>query len=321
MTKLCMTFMLAATTFAVNAERVKATFTIVDDWGAPVTNASVKILTPRHAYTLSWNKSIPYSEYNTKTDEKGCATCSFASPQRRFSLCLYAPGFYYERQSNIFFGKSNELNVPILMRKIVNPIEMIMTELVRCQFPSNEGTFYFDLEKGDWVAPGREGAVADLGIEYSCRVSEARTECRTKITFLSGGAYKRKKINSYSFKSEYRADTNEVYETTFLHTLSFDMPGRVNRILSSALAEDEYLVFRTRVVRDKDGKIISANYGKIYGAMGAFQNFGYSSCFFNPVQNDTNLEDIRMFRRYEAIKRQEEERSRKSWDIMGLFGK
>ncbi len=204
MTKLCLTLTLTAAALAASADRVKATFTVVDDWGAPVTNAFLKILTPRYAYTLSWNRSIPYSEYNTKTDEKGCATCSFASPQRRFTLYVDAAGFYPEERGDIFFGKSNELNVPFLMRKIVKPVEMVKTELVCLPFPSEKGTFYVDLEKGDWVLPGRKGVVADLRVEYLCHNSEGRMESTAKITFLSGGAYKRKKINSYSFESEYR---------------------------------------------------------------------------------------------------------------------
>ncbi len=300
MRKLIITLTLTIVALAASAERVKATFTILDDWGAPVTNASLKILTPKNAFTLSWNKSIPYSEYNTKTDEKGYASCSFSSPQRRFTLYVDASGFYPEERGDIFFGKANELNVPILMRKIVKPIEMIKTKLVCLPFPSEKGTFYVDLEKGDWVLPGRKGVVADLSVEYSCHNSEGRTESTAKITFLSGGAYKRKKINSYSFKSEYRADTNEVYETTFLHSLSFDTPVYGNRILSSALAEDEYLVFRTRVVRDKDGKIVSANYGKIYGEIAAFRNFGYRRCFFNPVPNDTGLEEMEAYEVYKS---------------------
>lgn len=291
---------LTTAALAASADRVKATFTVVDDWGVPVTNASLKILTPKNAFTLSWNKSIPYSEYNTKTDEKGYASCSFSSPQRRFTLYVDATGFYPEERGDIFFGKANELNVPFLMRKIVKPVEMVKTELVYAPYPSDEGTFYFDLEKGDWVLPGRKGVVADLGVEYSYRDSEGRTESRAKITFLSGGAYKRKKIDSSSFKSEYLANTNEVYEATFLHSLSFDTQGRGNRILNRALAEDEYLVFRTRVVRDKDGKIISANYGKIYGRIDAFRHFGYTCCFFNPVPNDTGLEEMEAYNIYKS---------------------
>lgn len=300
MMKLFMTFMLTTAALAASADRVKATFTVVDDWGSPVTNASLKILTPKNAFTLSWNKSIPYSEYNTKTDEKGYASCSFSSPQRRFTLYVDATGFYPEERGDIFFGKANELNVPFLMRKIVKPVEMVKTELVYAPYPSDEGTFYFDLEKGDWVLPGRKGVVADLGVEYSYRDSEVRTESRAKITFLLGGAYKRKKIDSSSFKSEYRANTNEVYEATFLHSLSFDTQGRGNRILNRALAEDEYLVFRTRVVRDKDGKIISANYGKIYGRIDAFRHFGYTCCFFNPIPNDTGLEEMEAYKIYKS---------------------
>ena len=300
MRKLFIALTLMTVALAASAERVKATFTIVDDWGAPVTNAYLKILTPKNAFTLSWNGPIPHSEYNTKTDEKGCATCSFASPQRRFTLYVDATVFYPEERGDIFFGKANELNVPFLMRKIVKPVEMVKTELVYAPYPSDEGTFYFDLEKGDWVLPGRKGVVADLGVEYSYRDSEGRTESRAKITFLSGGAYKRKKIDSSSFKSEYRANTNEVYEATFLHSLSFDTQGRGNRILNRALAEDEYLVFRTRVVRDENGKIISANYGKIYGRIDAFRHFGYTCCFFNPIPNDTGLEEMEAYEVYKS---------------------
>ena len=188
MRKLFIALTLTTSAFAASAERVKATFTILDDWGVPVTNASLKILTPKNAFTLSWNKSIPYSEYNTKTDEKGYASCSFSSPQRRFTVYIKASGFYPERRSNLSFGKVNEINVPILLRKIIKPVEMVKTEFVCVQFPSDKGIFYFDLEKGDWVLPGRNGVVADLGVEYSCRDSEGRTESSAKITFLSGGA-------------------------------------------------------------------------------------------------------------------------------------
>ena len=64
--------------------------------------------------------------------------------------------------------------------------------------------------------------------------------------------------------------------------------------------QDEYLVFRTRVVRDKDGKIVSANYGKIYGEIAAFRNFGYRRCFFNPVPNDVGLEEMEAYEVYKS---------------------
>lgn len=300
MNKLLTLILACANVLVVNAERVKTTFTIIDDWGAPVTNACLEIVTPRDAYTLSWNGSIPHTKHFTKTDEKGIASCSFASPQRCFTVYIIAPGYYPEERSNISFGSTNEINVSILMRKIIKPVSMIKTKLVCLPFPSEKGTFYVDLEKGDWVLPGRKGVVADLSVEYSCHDSEGRTESAAKITFLTGGAYKRKKIDSYCFQSEYSVDTNEVFNASFLHSLSFDTKGYGNRIASLALEKDEYLVFRTRVVRDKDGKIVSANYGKIYGEIAAFRNFGYRRCFFNPVPNDVGLEEMEAYEVYKS---------------------
>ena len=300
MRKLIITLTLTTIALAASAERVKSTFNIFDDWGAPVTNACLEIVTPRDAYTLSWNGSIPHTKHFTMTDEKGIASCSFASPQRCFTVYIIAPGYYPEEKSNISFGSTNEINVPILMRKIIKPISMIKTKLVCLPFPSDKGTFYVDLEKGDWVLPGRKGVVADLSVEYSCHDSEGRTESTAKITFLSGGAYKRKKIVSSCFQSEYSADTNEVFNASFLHSLSFDTKGHGNRISSLALEKDEYLVFRTRVVRDKDGKIVSANYGKIYGEIAAFRNFGYRRCFFNPIPNDVGLEEMEAYEVYKS---------------------
>ena len=300
MRKFIFTLTFTTVALAASAERVKATFKIFDDWGAPVTNACLEILTPRDAYTLSWNRSIPQTEHFTRTDKKGIASCSFASPQRLFTLYVRATGFYPERRSNISFGSTNEINVPILMRKIIKPVEMIKTKLVCLPFPSEKGTFYVDLEKGDWVLPGRKGVTPDLKIEYEYRDSEGRTGSNAKIIFLSGGAYKRKKIDSYCFQSEYAVDTNEVFNASFQHSLSFDTKGYGNRIASLALEKDEYLVFRTRVVRDKDGKIVSANYGKIYGEIAAFRNFGYRRCFFNPVPNDVGLEEMEAYEVYKS---------------------
>lgn len=132
MRKLFIALTLTTAALAASAERVKATFTILDDWGVPVTNASLKILTPKNAFTLSWNKSIPYCSY------KDC---------------------------------------------------------------------------GDY------GAV---------RVAE----------------------------------------------------------------DDEYLVFRTRIVKDEKGNIVSANYGKIYGGIRTVGFIGASAIYFNSNPNDVNMEEM-----------------------------
>jgi hypothetical protein len=65
--------------------------------------------------------------------------------------------------------------------------------------------------------------------------------------------------------------------------------------MEEMLAKDQGLVVRTRTKVDAEGRIISANYGKIYGAIGASSfplQISTTSAvfFFNPAGNDTSLE-------------------------------
>ena len=89
--------------------------------------------------------------------------------------------------------------------------------------------------------------------------------------------------------TEYRADTNAVYVSEYPFQNSM---GGSRKIIGIA-ADDEYLVFRTRIVRDEKGEIVSQNYGKIYGLVRALGEFSFKGLFFNPTPNDTNIEELR----------------------------
>ena len=69
---------------------------------------------------------------------------------------------------------------------------------------------------------------------------------------------------------------------------------RTKILKSQELGKDQYLIFRVRTVTDKEGKIVSANYGKIYGPieygrMGQADRLMFSY-YLNPTANDRNLE-------------------------------
>ena len=145
MRKFLFTLALTTVALAASAERVKSTFNIFDDWGAPVTNACLEIVTPRDAYTLSWNGSIPHTKHFTRTDEKGIASCSFASPQRCFTVYIIAPGYYPEERSNISFGSTNEINVSILMRKIIKPVSMRLSSSFFIVLGNSNNCFFVHL--------------------------------------------------------------------------------------------------------------------------------------------------------------------------------
>ena len=50
---------------------------------------------------------------------------------------------------------------------------------------------------------------------------------------------------------------------------------------------------------DKDGKLVSAHYGKIYGRWGVWGGTRAEMMFFNTTPNDTNLEDMKTYKESE----------------------
>lgn len=327
MKRMLVLFLMTSFSLQTFAERSVVTYKIIDEGGCPISNAVVRTTTSKHEFTLSWNSSIPKAKYHSRTDSAGFATCEFDCPQGNFDVMVFAEGFYHENKGPYWFRKDggefkkNREQIDITLRKIKHPVELIGTKLISEPLPQSSGVFYFDLEKGGWVLSGHNGKNADIKVSCISTTEGAMTTCTGVVEFVSGGAYKMKDIESSIFKTVYEADTNAVYQTAFPFSWMQNDNGSKGYRYDFPLSGEEYLVYRTRVVTNSVGKVVSANYGVIHGPMNILKYFCYAEGSFNPVQNDTNLEDIRMFRRYNAIKRHEEERSRKSWDIMGLFGK
>ena len=91
------------------------------------------------------------------------------------------------------------------------------------------------------------------------------------------------------FQTAYEADTNMVFKQSFSFTES---SNRGSPRVWNFLRKDSYLVFRTRTKVDNEKRLISAHYGIILGDW----TFGdkymiISDGCFNPIPNDTNLED------------------------------
>lgn len=327
MKRMLVLFLMTSFSLQTFAERSVVTYKIIDEGGCPISNAVVRTTTPKHEFTLSWNSSIPKATYHSRTDSAGFATCKFDCPQGNFDVMVFAEGFYHENKGPYWFEKDggefkkNREQIDITLRKIKHPVELIGTKLISEPLPQSSGVFYFDLEKGGWVLSGHNGKNADIKVSCISTTEGAMTTCTGVVEFVSGGAYKMKDVESSIFKTVYEADTNSVYQTAFPFSWMLNDNGSNGYRYDFPLSGEEYLVYRTRVVTNSVGKVVSANYGVIHGPMNILTYFCYAEGSFNPAQNDTNLEDIRMFRRYNSIKRHEEERSRKSWDIMGLFGK
>ena len=109
------------------------------------------------------------------------------------------------------------------------------------------------------------------------------------------GAYFGKQTGCKEFPSTYCANTNAVFKNRlpFMFVKKDSDDKRID--WRDIATSDEYMVLRTRVKLDPDGKVIEANYSKILGPF----RFGdwcgkwviLTRCaVFNPRVNDSNLE-------------------------------
>jgi hypothetical protein len=199
----------------------------------------------------------------------------------------------------------------IVLKKIINPQPMSYHDL-RTSFkvPVYEEWVGFDCVKFDFVSPYGKGVENDMLLRFALKnPSENDYHMMMEVTFtnnLYAGAYEMGKTQMSEFKSVYHADTNAVYRQSFLYR--YDRAPGMTPKYTNQLSDDKYLVFRTRTKVDAKGRLVSALYGKIYGAWNFVGPGGMSMGQFmlNMKPNDTNLEDEYTAERSRKQQRQRE---------------
>ena len=190
-------------------------------------------------------------------------------------------------------------NTVVLKRK-VSPVAMCVRRgtLDRLTLPKLDDWTGFDLEYADWVSPQGKGTHEDFRVLFRRGPTDSRGAFfQFALTFRFpnplDGVYVAKKDNLGSaLKTVYQADTNNVYapEISFSYARIEDPASNSTRVEDKLLAEDDYLVLRIRSVTDRDGRLIKANYAKIYAPVFAAWYGLQMTTYFNPNENDPNLE-------------------------------
>ena len=276
--------------------KAKFTFHIIDSEGHAVSNATVSV-----GFVMLNEKS---NRVVGCTDSNGVFTAENVA-QWEAGARVEKPGFYdsiwrtflAEDEQCVSNGCWRPWNptIPIVLREIRNPIPMYVKH-VDGIFPNGE-TAGFDCEKGDFVMPYGSGKNEDFRVALSVDgVPYKHTTQTISLSALDsdGGFRIMKSHASSAFKSEHLAP-EQGYASNLVATSVHDVKsGTTGSVLYGG---DEYLVFKSRIVRDEDGNVISANYGKVYGPIvygrgddkmeTASLGFLY---YFNPTPNDRNLE-------------------------------
>lgn len=281
-----------------------ARFKVMDFDSNPISNANVCITTMK--------KWTPGDNFGTtidmdvqgKTDTNGEASIVFLCKSMNFSYSVGADG-YYGTGGGIGFARAGsgftlhqtqfETNLVVRLKPIVNPKPMYVHASykdARRHFPDNAnfGVWGFDIKTGDWIEPYGKGEIADFFVEYSYEHfrKDRVVDCALVFTNNVQDGFYMAKCTGTRFRSDYAANTNAVY----MKRLDFDSWGKKYKgnYATDLLDDNEYIVLRTRTKCDEGGRIVSAHYAKIYGPICFNGGFAHNGSYFNPNENDPNLE-------------------------------
>lgn len=248
----------------------KVTLKLVDENGVSVPGANAGV----GFYTNSMPASI-----DGKTDTNGLFMATYSAQSDLAQLGFYAEksGYYSTRMGYLLEPPYDTLKwnptETLVLRKVAKPIAMYSKKYVMgLKLPEYNEQIGYDLMIGDWVGPYGKGINSDI------LFTENHPDKKSGYTFTIGFPKQGDGIQEFTLpdrekgsglRSPHEAPIDG-YQSKYEQTQMPD-PNRI------------YL-FRVRTVKDHEGNIVSAHYGKIYGD---FMQFTY---YLNPTPNDRNIE-------------------------------
>ena len=248
----------------------KVTLCVIDDQGLPVTNAYV------NAGFYNPKKKDNVAEGRTNTNGVFVAKGLSVSDLNY----MVTKSGYYKSSGRYLFARRGENCVQngrwqpwnptltVLLKLKRNPVAMY-AKGVSSKVPVLGQAVGYDLVKGDWVAPHGQGKQADM--LFSVRGTfKSYMDRMTSVTISFPNEYDGiqtlKNRSKYHGKSKYIApyhvpESNYKPHWTYERRISPRRGERINAIPS----KDTVFAYRIRTKIDKDGNIVSALYGKIYG--------------------------------------------------------
>ncbi|MCQ2403261.1 MAG: hypothetical protein MJ202_06000 [Lentisphaeria bacterium] len=293
--------------FYLFGAEAKICVTVVDADGKPVENALTLATYRQYNWGLVNNverlaDANGYAELVGRCDDLGA------------SVHITKEGYYKTMERKAFVQIGGDIKVQggkwqpygahrtYVLKEIRNPVPMVVFWPLNMRPPELCKEFGYDLEYGDYVKPYGDGEVADFFVKFEWDEDDKRKIKTMTMTFPNAldGAYICSYYEPSELKSPYRADEEAQYlkEFVFSKTREKDPKEGYWRIVSEEqLAEDRGLILRTRTKVDANGTLVSAHYSKIYGRFAidgqspeTMGIVGGVTTYFNPVENDTNLE-------------------------------
>ena len=293
--------------------KAKVGVTVVDVDGKPLAGVPVTGF-----FYHDWKMKV--NEMTAPTDENGHVWLSGMCDHNEVVVSVEKEGWYKTRYKLDFSGddypgddkigvKNGKWFPYAVQRTYVfkekrNPIPMVAFSRHCIDVPDVDKEYGYDLEFGSLVEPYGDGKVADFYLKASWEEKANEVLVTMKMRFPNelDGAYFFPLYTCSELWSPYHADPEKEFqrELAIVAKIEKDEKGHINTYNTiEEYPANQGMIFRTRSVVDETGTLVSAHYGKIYGRLdvggnnsrdiGIFCPEGILT-FFNPVENDTNLE-------------------------------
>lgn len=196
--------------------------------------------------------------------------------------------------------------LPVLMRKVVNPIALDRHSFTR-DIPATNQWIGLDMEKGAFVKPFGDGEVQDLEFlfDWDGKVRKQYSGSALHVRFPGdcAGGYWFDRVKCSDYELAMSADTNAAYQAEFEFSSTKTADGWIEHLFGN----ERSLVVRTRCRTDAEKRLRSAMYAQIHslafgwGSRGhGWIRLGYER---NPKVNDPNLESDHVVRTMKDIER------------------
>jgi len=170
--------------------------------------------------------------------------------------------------------------VEVVLKSKGKVVPMYAKEISLITLPVPRGPVGYDFQKGDWIGSSGKGESSDL--IFTSKGDSAHYSYVLNWTFSNKGdgiIRVQPKGKTLSGLRSPKEAPLEGYQSE----ITLDEEGKVPGTSTEEWRPDCF-IFRVRTVLDNRGKVVSANYGKIYTAGGK------ATYYFNPEINSRNLE-------------------------------
>jgi len=305
--------LLALATAAI-AQEGQVTVRVMNESGAPVTNA---VVTSAFATAIKpgwgWGAGRA-NEVTGQTDTNGYSTLTGSGNGGSVAIAVKKDGYYGSSGYQVLFtnlvGMADRKWQPwnplveVILKRVGDPIAMSAKRVWEAQVPATGNPVGFDVMAGDWVAPHGKGQEADVLFAFSAEPERVHTN-------WYGSSPRLHRFLDYTLTISFPNEgdgTSPVPLPPQRGGSALRLPPKApesgysavtpKRVCQQAgkpqhtdIREDQNYFFRVRTKRDDKGNIVSALYGKIYGDF-LFDERGRVSFtyYLNPTPNDRNVE-------------------------------